>query len=286
MTKIKLTETQIKTLIDTVVEKEKAKQIPSLTSVEEKRLVKESFNLITENTYYGEENINEFFDVLHEKTVGLQEKGVSDKAIHEGLFDMIGGGINRLFGGSMQALGEKSISWLLDMLPFVKNLPKSIKDFLIMGLPNLFKKHGFSGFTIIMNPAKNCEKFADWFIDTLREYLLMKGLPKMGIESGTLRNMIDDIINDAFQGGQDAMNASICEKIHAFFGGDDVIEKSKETGDEEIGDAVEAGLEKSGASDSIIDKIMNVVKDVKPSDIKNVLPKPGMGPSDIKPTFG
>jgi len=245
-TPIKLSESQLKQLITNVVEKEKSKNSITLTSEEEKQMVKESFNLITENTYYGEENINELFDVLHEKTVELQEKGVSDEAIDEGLMDLIGGGLSRIFSGGGQALAEKALGWLFDKLPLISSLPKGIKDMMIIGLPNLFKKHGTSSFSILMNPAKNCEKFADWLVDTIREYLLNTGLPKLGLESGTMRNMIDDIINDGFQGGQDEMNASICEKIKAFFSGDDVLEKSKDSGDDEMGDAVKSGLSKLG----------------------------------------
>ena len=69
-----LSESQLKELVDRVVEKEKSKDCgcnegdkkkATLTIEEQKNLIKESFNLVTENTYYGEENINELFDIIN-----------------------------------------------------------------------------------------------------------------------------------------------------------------------------------------------------------------------------
>ena len=247
-----MSESQLKELVDRVVEKEKFKDCgcnegdkkkATLTIEEQKNLIKESFNLVTENTYYGEENINELFDIIHEKAIDLDNKGVSEELLEEGIMDFLGDALGRTFSGGFQAMAEKGLSWLMNRLPLIGQLPKGVKDALIIGIPNLFKKHGSSSFTILMNPSKYCNEVADWITDTLREFLLNKGLPKLGFESGTIRNMVDDIINDGFQGGQDEMNASICEKIKAYMGDDSVIDKAKEAGSEQIKTSIDKSVD-------------------------------------------
>ena len=194
MRKIKLTETQLNKLMDTVVDKEKLRVESSEKTVTVKPSVKltesQLNNLI--GSVIKKETVKK--NKVNENVLLSEEGRLFVSQIDEDMMDIAGAAFSKMGDSVKQTVIEWVVDFVFDTVPILSGLPNSLKKGASIGMANVIEEEGFTEFIRILKfPTSegNCAKIIEYFSEGLLEtYLRLKFGDAEGMFDKLMGNLI------------------------------------------------------------------------------------------------